>query len=621
MRIERLQVEAEGFLAGLDVSLHEGLNVIIGARGTGKTSIVELIRFCLGVGSFTEDAGLRGNQQAVAILEGGAVTLTIRDGDSTYLITRSASGHVTTTAGSDRIACTVLAQSEIEAVGAQASGRLHLIDRFRSNQDATAQKMELLRAQLSSLTVELAGLQTEVSGLSEEAAGIAEITAELSDAKTKQQQMLEASRTSKEQQDLLKSLQSAGQTLAAQESILTQDRAQSTRFELDLERLQASVPSLLQRWPEYAGPDALAEYRPAVAEISSLLDAVFRHVAHISTGISQAAASTSQAKAIVDQESRKIRQILESAQAGIGHTTRLVAELEERSGQLQAVHGLLKERLERLRSVTAERDRLYESLDEVRDQIFSERSAIAEDLNDRLSPMVRIRVTKSENASQYRAAIIAALRGSGLHYNSIAPRLAREVSPQELVTWVETQNFNALSTALGISAERAGAIISGLRNQGAADVITAVIDDGVGLDLLDGPEYKSSDRLSIGQRCTAVLPVLLGHHGDPLVLDQPEDHLDNAFIASTLVQALRRREAGDQFIFTSHNANIPVLGEADWVVVMDSDGEKGFVSHQGSLEDGQIVSAVTRIMEGGSKAFAARAAFYDREGVADLGSS
>ena len=48
MHIERLQVEAEGFLSGLDVQFVEGLNVIIGARGTGKTSIVELIRFCLG---------------------------------------------------------------------------------------------------------------------------------------------------------------------------------------------------------------------------------------------------------------------------------------------------------------------------------------------------------------------------------------------------------------------------------------------------------------------------------------------------------------------------------------------------------------------------------------------
>ncbi|WP_248763904.1 AAA family ATPase [Pseudarthrobacter sp. SSS035] len=619
MYIERLQVETEGFLSGLNLKFNEGLNVIIGARGTGKTSIVELIRFCLGAGSFTEDAGLRGNQQAVAILEGGAVTLTIKDGDANYLITRSASGHTSTTGVLSDVACTVLAQNEIEAVGAQASGRLHLIDRFRTDREFTFQKMEHVRAKLTSLTVELAALQTDIRALGEEVAGISAVTSELTDAKLHQQQLLEASRTSKEQQDLLKSLQSSGQSLAAQESVLAQDSAQSAKFALDLDRLRANVPSLLQRWPEYAGADALAEYRPALSDIASLLEAVAQKISSIAVGIAKASAQTSISKGTVDQESRKIRQILESAQAGIGQTTRLVAELEERSGQLQAVQGLLEERLERLRSVTRERDSLYEELDEFREQIHSERTAIADKLNQSLSPVVRVRVTKSENIEQYRAAIIAALRGSGLHYNSIAPKLAREVSPQELVSWVETKNTAALSTALGITPERAGAIILGLQNQGAAEVITAVIDDGVGLDLLDGLEYKSSDRLSIGQRCTAVLPVLLGHHGDPLVLDQPEDHLDNAFIASTLVTALRRREVGDQFILTSHNANIPVLGGADWVIVMDSDGEKGFVSHQGSLAESEIVSAVSRIMEGGVVAFAARAAFYDREGTVEVG--
>ncbi|MDQ0632398.1 energy-coupling factor transporter ATP-binding protein EcfA2 [Arthrobacter pascens] len=615
MRIERLQVETEGFLAGLDLKFHEGLNVIIGARGTGKTSVVELIRYCLGAGSFTEDAALRGNQQAVAVLDGGAVHLTIRDGNDSFVVSRSAAGHVSTTGGPKHVACTVLAQNEIEAVGAQGPGRLHLIDRFRHDRQDTFQRMESIRAKLSSLTAELAALQKERRALSEQLAGMSAITRELDEAKMHQQKMLEASKTSREQQDLLKSLQAAGQSLAATESTLSQDRIQTAAFETELRRLRASVPSLLQRWPESAGEDVLADYRPALRHIESLLDAAVGQVQLVAEGVTKASSQASSVKGSIDQESRKIRQVLESAQAGIGHTTRVVAELEERSGQLQALRGRLTERLEILQLVSAERDQLYEELDAIREQIYRERASIAAALNESLSPMVRVRVAKSENIENYSSAIIGALRGSGIHYNSIAPKLAREVSPQELVTWVETTNSAALGAALGIAPERALSIVVALQSQGAAEIITAAIDDGVGLDLLDGPEYKPTDRLSIGQRCTAVLPVLLGHHGDPLVLDQPEDHLDNAFIASTLVRALQRRQAGDQFILTSHNANIPVLGGADWVVVMESDGEKGFVSHQGCLDDHQIVSAVNRIMEGGTEAFATRATFYDRRGL------
>ena len=110
--IERLQVEAEGFLANLDVTFQPGLNAIIGARGTGKTSIVELIRYALGAGSFSDEVLRRGTQQAVAILDGGAVTVTLVDGDERLAITRSASGQVTRSAPGD-LTCTVLAQNQI----------------------------------------------------------------------------------------------------------------------------------------------------------------------------------------------------------------------------------------------------------------------------------------------------------------------------------------------------------------------------------------------------------------------------------------------------------------------------------------------------------------------------
>jgi hypothetical protein len=130
--IERLQVE-EGFLDGLDVAFAPGLNVIIGARGTGKTSIIELIRYCLGAQAFTADALARGRSQALSVLQDGRVSVTVASGGASAVI--QADG---TVGGLPRTAaefpCTVLAQNEIEAVGAQASGRLHLVDSVRRYQ-------------------------------------------------------------------------------------------------------------------------------------------------------------------------------------------------------------------------------------------------------------------------------------------------------------------------------------------------------------------------------------------------------------------------------------------------------------------------------------------------------
>ena len=89
MRIERLQVE-EGFLDQLDVPFVPGLNVLIGARGTGKTSCIELIRFCLGAPAFTDDAGHRGEQQALSVLGGGRVTVTFSVDGTRYSLSRTA---------------------------------------------------------------------------------------------------------------------------------------------------------------------------------------------------------------------------------------------------------------------------------------------------------------------------------------------------------------------------------------------------------------------------------------------------------------------------------------------------------------------------------------------------
>lgn len=613
MRIERLQVETEGFLSGLDVTFTKGLNVVIGARGTGKTSIVELIRFCLSAGAFTDKAALDGSQQAIAILEGGAVTLTLTEGGSSWTITRSASGHVSSSGGPTTVECTVLAQNEVEAVGAQASGRLHLIDRFRTGKEASERAMSSVRAELRSLTVEINGLMTEGLALTEEVASLAPLAAELQEAVVEQERLLTVSQATQEQQNLLQSLQGAGQVLASRESVINQDVAQVEAFSEALNRLRSAAPSILQQWPDYAGDDLLSNQRSAIPAIAGTLSQVDDLLDVIRNGLVEAMGTTSNLKATIDTQSRAIRQQLDLAQTGIGLASRRVAELEERHGQLQALRSRLEERRIRFLGLSTDRNELYDRLESLRDSVFAEREAIVAALNQALTPAVRVRLSRSENVDHYRAAIIAGLRGSGVHYNSLAPQLAREVSPQELVGWVENGDTDALASVLGITQERAMSIIVGLQDDGAADIIASPIEDGVGLDLLDGLEYKPSDRLSIGQRCTVVLPVLLGHHGDPLVMDQPEDHLDNAFIATTLVPVLSRRQPEDQFIFTSHNANIPVLGNAEWVIVMDSDGERGFVSHQGSLTEPVVVDAVTRIMEGGKKAFASRAAFYREE--------
>jgi len=85
------------------------------------------------------------------------------------------------------------------------------------------------------------------------------------------------------------------------------------------------------------------------------------------------------------------------------------------------------------------------------------------------------------------------------------------------------------------------------------------------IELLDGDAYKDSTMLSTGQKCTTILPILLLESESPLLIDQPEDNLDNRFIYETVVKSVSEMKAKRQLLFVTHNPNIPVLGDAEKV--------------------------------------------------------
>ncbi|MEJ7517623.1 hypothetical protein WL766_14235, partial [Staphylococcus pasteuri] len=80
-----------------------------------------------------------------------------------------------------------------------------------------------------------------------------------------------------------------------------------------------------------------------------------------------------------------------------------------------------------------------------------------------------------------------------------------------------------------------------------------------------------------GQQCTAILNLLTLSNDDPLLVDQPEDNLDNSFITNNLVENTRKLKINRQFIFATHNANIPVFGDAELIVTMENENGQGII--------------------------------------------
>lgn len=121
---------------------------------------------------------------------------------------------------------------------------------------------------------------------------------------------------------------------------------------------------------------------------------------------------------------------------------------------------------------------------------------------------------------------------------------------------------------------------------------------------------KPLDKHSLGQRASALILFLLAQkENDVLIIDQPEDDLDNQTIYEEVIKEIKKIKGDMQFIFATHNANIPVLGDSEKVVVCNFDEEK-IAIESGTIDCQKIQRFIVDIMEGGDEAFNRRKDIY-----------
>ena len=115
---------------------------------------------------------------------------------------------------------------------------------------------------------------------------------------------------------------------------------------------------------------------------------------------------------------------------------------------------------------------------------------------------------------------------------------------------------------------------------------------------------------SIGQRASAlILFILTQDDNDIIFIDQPEDDLDNKVIYDEVITAIAQKKPYMQFIFATHNANIPVLGDSERVLVVEFQESRIDVA-QGNIDLDSTHKQIVDIMEGGKEAFDKRQLIY-----------
>jgi ABC-type glutathione transport system ATPase component len=192
----------------------------------------------------------------------------------------------------------------------------------------------------------------------------------------------------------------------------------------------------------------------------------------------------------------------------------------------------------------------------------------------------------------------------------VAREIAARFSPSELIDIVEMSDVARLTSLLGRDAGQMTRLLAYLADRPELYGLEAVVfEDHLEITMYDHDVPKPINQLSKGQMATALLPLILRPASYPLIFDQPEDDLDNSFIYDTLVSEIKELKSTRQLIFVTHNANIPVLGEADAVVVMEmATPRTARAPAHGSVD--QMKEHILRLLEGGAEAFRCRQQRY-----------
>ncbi len=178
--------------------------------------------------------------------------------------------------------------------------------------------------------------------------------------------------------------------------------------------------------------------------------------------------------------------------------------------------------------------------------------------------------------------------------------------------WLATKNL-LLAAARGAAAPTLGQRFVNFLNRLVPEVLDRLRswlpEDSLTVEYSprgDAKDFRSVEQGSPGQKTAAILAFVLAYGDEPIVLDQPEDDLDNHLIYDLIVRQLRNNKLRRQIIVVTHNPNIVVNGDAEMVFAMDNRSGQCWVNQTGSLQDRSVREEICRVMEGGKEAFAQR---------------
>ena len=624
-RIESMKVTG-GYLDGVHIEFSEHLNAVIGGRGTGKSTLIECIRYALQLKPIGKNAQKQHDEiikenlgKSKARIElvirssrmnGKSFTVARRYGESASV--KDESGNLSTFAPIDLLPeIEIYGQNEIYEIAQDKTSQRQLLTRFLEDgqQDGEARIQESL-GKLGENRKKLIEAQATVASIEDEVALLPKLEEQVGQFKMlgledklkivpllEMEKRIQKRAIGEECLNLDNAFQAVRDSLP--DTVFLSDSAighlphaeNLRKMRVALDALRGDAEVLLSQWQQKYGTA-----KATIASISQTLDAG------------------------IQQEELALEKTFKDLPASEGKTgkeiglefQRLLKEIE----RIRPKKTMIDNRINVVTELSRQRKAILDDLSSIRADRSAQFERSLKSLNKRLSGKLKLTVKPEAD----RAPVIQFLLGCKLEGGVGEGRLswvreADDFSPVKLAEMAR-QGADALRKASWGMTPTVADALPRLTTEQVLQLEEIELPDLISIELNTAHEgaeaFRPLDKLSTGQQCTAILHLLLLQNLDPLLMDQPEDNLDNAFIADRIVTELRSAKIARQFIFATHNANIPVFGDAEWIGVFEAQENQAYMpaESQGAIDVPQVRDKAANILEGGRTAFNQRKVKY-----------
>ena len=619
-RIDSISIEG-GYFDGLSAKMSGHLNAVIGGRGTGKSTLLECLRYAMDVPHKSDDAIRQGDQIVKENLgkAGGRVVLKLRSAANhmqPYTVIRrygEPSRVIDEQGNESRLhpgrdllpGIEIYGQNEIYELARSPGALTRVLDRFLPESAEQQARLDSALRKLRENSERLAKAQEQKDEIERHIAQLPKLEEQVRQFKEQglEEKLKQVPLLEKERQLGPRILEEVKRTRDGQQQFRESQPDQVFLSDKALEGLPHAP--LLQRGRQLL--DNLGTtLRQKLVEIDKAIGETETSLAGLVTELSEALVAS---EIQLEKEFAKLPAVAGKDGKEIGRAyQRLLREIEQvRPSQtrLKTVDALVKELEQARRNLLGE-------ISDIRSARTATKQKAVKGLNKRLAGKLRITIVPDGLRKPLRE-FLQDMPGVGARKTEWVDE-AQGLTVMGLVAAVGEGRDALQGKGWGLTS----GVAETLTRMTAAQVygLEAIdIEDRVSLELNvshTGEQYRALDRLSNGQQCTAILHLLLLDNPDPLIMDQPEDNLDNAFIAERIVQELRAAKTERQFLFATHNANIPVFGDAEWIGVCSASEDRAEmpVEAQGSIDIPLIRDQVASILEGGKEAFMQRKEKY-----------